>query len=385
MMRPQSTSLSRLVVSALALFCGLVIGWQVVGWRLWPVKWTAVLPADLQEADRAQYLDMVAESYVLNKDVALARQRLASFPAAEQEALLADVTTRLARRLQHTENILVLGADQRPGWEAWRTDSIMVVAIDMPHQQVGVISVPRDLYVDVPDYGKERINVVDYIGEKVKAPGGGPGLVARVISATLGIPTQHYARIQMNGLAQLIDALGGVTVTLDCPLYERTPNDALPAGYEEWTLPAGQVWLNGDAARKFATYRYVTSDFGRIRRQQQLIWAIRNRALQSNIIARIPELWKAFAGMFVTDLGLVDVIQLANFGIKLKPADMHGLIIGPPIVTDFTTERGEMVLVIGDREELEARKERLFLGKPLEQLGRSELGKPIECPPPPAP
>lgn len=385
MMRPKQPLNPWLIAGALALFCGLVIGWQVIGWRLWPVKWTAVLPADLNEADRAQYLDMVAESYVLNKNVALVRQRLASFPPAEQEALLADVTTRLARRLQHTENILVLGADQRPGWEAWRTDSIMVVAIDMPRQQVGVISIPRDLYVEVPDYGKERINAVDYIGEKIKAPGGGPGLVSRVISATLGIPTQHYARIQMTGLAQLIDALGGVTVTLDCPLYERTPNDALPAGYEEWTLPAGQVWLNGDAARKFATYRYVTSDFGRIQRQQQLIWAIRNRALQSNIIPRIPELWKAFSNMFVTDLSLVDVIRLANFGIKLKPADVHGLIIGPPIVKDFTTEKGEMVLVIGDRAELEARKERLFLGKPLEQLGRSEPGKPKECPPPPAP
>ncbi|MGC8779283.1 MAG: LCP family protein [Anaerolineae bacterium] len=385
MMQPKQPLNPWIVIGALALFCGLVVGWQVIGWRLWPVKWTAVLPADLNEADRAQYLDMVAESYVLNKNVALARQRLASFPAAEQEALLADVTTRLARRLQHTENILVLGADQRPGWEAWRTDSIMVVAIDMPRQQVGVISIPRDLYVEVPDYGKERINVVDYIGEKTKAPGGGPGLLARVISDTLGIPTQHYARIQMNGLAQLIDALGGVTVTLDCPLYERTPNDALPKGYEEWTLPAGQVWLNGDAARKFATYRYVTSDFGRIQRQQQLIWAIRNRALQSNILPRIPELWKAFSGMFVTDLSLVDVIRLANFGIKLKPADVHGLIIGPPIVKDYTTAHGEMVLVIGDREELEARKEHLFLGKPLELLGRSEPGKPKECPPPPAP
>lgn len=372
-------------IAVLALLGGLVIGWQVIGWRLWPVKWTAVLPADLNESDREQYLDMVAESYVLNKDLSLVRQRLASFPPAEQEALVADVTTRLARRLQTTENILVLGADQRPGWEAWRTDSIMIVAIDQSRQQVGVISIPRDLYVEVPNYGKERINVVDYIGEKTKAPGGGPGLLARIISTTLGIPTQHYARIQMDGLARLIDALGGVTVTLDCPLYERTPNDALPTGYEEWTLPAGQVRLNGDAARKFATYRYVTSDFGRIQRQQQLIWAIRNRALQSNILPRIPELWKAFSNTFATDLGLVDVIRLANFGIKLKPADVHGLIIGPPIVKDYLTEHKEMVLVIGDRDELEARKERLFLGKPLAQSGRSEPGKPKECPPPPAP
>lgn len=372
-------------IGLLALLAGLLVGWLFIGWYLWPVQWTAVVPADLGPEGRAQYLDLVAESYALNKNVALARARLASFPAAEQEPLLADVTTRMARRLERTENILVLGADQRPGWEAWRTDSIMVVAIDAQYQQVGIISIPRDLYVDIPGYGKERINAVDYIGEKTKAPGGGPGLAARVISESLGVPTQHYARIQMAGLARLIDALGGVTVTLDCPLYERTPNDALPAGYEEWTLPAGQVWLDGDAARKFATYRYVTSDFGRIRRQQQLIWAIRNRALQANIIPRIPELWQAFSDMFTTDLSVVDVIRLAGFGIKLKPGDVHGMLLGYNVLRDYTTERGEMVLIVSDQADLAAVKEQLFLGKPLEQLGRSESGKPTECPPPPKP
>jgi polyisoprenyl-teichoic acid--peptidoglycan teichoic acid transferase len=373
------------VVSGLALLLGLVFGWLVVGWQLWPVKWTSVLPVDLRSEDREQYLDLVAESFTLNKDVKLARQRLASFPPGEQEALLADVKTRVARRLEHTENILVLGADQRPGWEAWRTDSIMVVAIDPKGEQVGIISIPRDLYVDIPTYGKERINSVDYIGEKTKYPGGGPALAARVISDTLGIPTQHYARIQMDGLARLIDTLGGVTVTLDCPLYERTPNDSSPTGYVEWTLPAGQVHLNGDAARKFATYRYVTSDFGRTQRQQQLIWAIRNRALQANVIPRIPELWKAFSDLFTTDLSLVDVIRLANVGIKLKPSSVHGLVFNRAAVKDYTTERGEMVLVIGDKAELEAEKEQLFFRKPLEQLGRGEAGKDIQCPPPPKP
>ncbi len=384
-MRHKQSTLTVWLIGGLAALAGVLVGWLVIGWTLWPVQWTSVLPADLVTEGRQQYLDLVAESYVLNKNVVLAQQRLTSFLPAEQPALLADVTTRVARRLEHTENILVLGADQRPGWEAWRTDSIMVVAIDAPAQQVGIISIPRDLYVEVPGYGKERINAVDYIGEKKKVPGGGPGLVAQVISETLGIPTQHYARIQMDGLARLIDALGGVTVTLDCPLYERTPNDALPAGYEEWVLPAGTVWLNGDDARKFATYRYVTSDFGRIQRQQQLIWAIRNRALQADVLPRIPELWRAFSDMFVTDLSLVDVIRLASFGVKLKPSDVHGLVLGYGVLRDYITEHGEMVLVIGDEADLVVAKEQLFMGKPLAQLGRLEPGQSQECPPPPKP
>jgi LCP family protein required for cell wall assembly len=385
MSRRKSQSSFWMLAGALALVAGILIGWLVIGWQLWPVQWTSALPGDLGPAERERYLDLVSESYALNKNAGLAQQRLATFPVEQQVVLLNDVKTRVARRLEQTQNVLVLGADQRPGWEAWRTDSIMVVAIDQKNEQVGILSIPRDLYVDVPGYGKERINAVDYIGEKMKYPGGGPALAARVISETLGIPTQHWARIQMDGLARLVDALGGVDVTLDCPLYERTPNDSAPKGYEEWTLPAGQVHLDGDAARKFATYRYITSDFGRTQRQQQLIWAIRNRALQGNVLTRIPELWGAMSSLFATDLGLGDVVGLANLGTKLRPSDVHGLIFSRTTLKDFTTADGQMVLVVSDRAALEAEKEQLFFRKPLEQLGRNEPGKESQCPPPPNP
>lgn len=372
-------------ISLATFLLGLLFGWLVLGWQVWPVQWTGVLPADLGPTDRDQYLDLVAESYTLNKDAALAQQRIASFPAVEQASLLADVKTRVARRLNETENILVMGADQRPGWEAWRTDSLMVVAIDHKGQQVGIISIPRDLYVDIPGYGKERINAVDYIGEKTKYPGGGPALAARVVSETLGIPTQHYARIEMEGLVRLIDALGGVTVTLDCPLYERTPNDSAPKGYVEWTLPAGQVHLDGDMARKFATFRYVTTDFGRTQRQQQLIWAIRNRAFQFDVISRIPELWKALSDVFTTDFSVLDVIRLARMGMALKPGNVHGLVLGPTVVKDLVTSEGAWVLTISDPAKLALEKEQLFFRKSLAQLGENEAAKQGKCPPPPAP
>ena len=223
----------------LSLLAGLLVGWLVIGWWLWPVQWTGALPADLGPADTERYFDLVAESYLLNQDAKLAEKRLASFPASQQAALLKDVQNRLAHRLEYTDNYLVLGADQRPGWESWRTDSIMVVAIDPKTEQVGIISIPRDLYVDIPGYGKERINSVDYIGEKKKYPGGGPALAARVISDTLGIPIQHHVRIEMEGLVRLVDALGGVDVTLDCPLYERTPNGVRAEGLRRMVAAGG--------------------------------------------------------------------------------------------------------------------------------------------------
>jgi len=285
--------------------------------------------------------------------------------------------------LDHTENLLVLGADQRPGDVAWRTDTIMVVAIDAPGQRVGIVSIPRDLYVEIPGYGLGRINQADFIGGTNDYPGGGPALLRRVLTETLGIPTHNYVRIRLEGLVRLVDTLGGVTVELDCPLYEQTPNEASPNGLEDWNLPAGSVVLDGEAARKFATYRYVTTDFGRARRQQQLIWAIRDRALQINIIPRIPELWRALSAMFVTDLGLLDIVRLATFGASLTPENVHGVVLDDTVMEYYVTPEGAWVLVIADYEGIAAKKAQIFAERPLASLNVGEAGG--QCPPPPTP
>ncbi|PKO23024.1 MAG: hypothetical protein CVU38_06235 [Chloroflexi bacterium HGW-Chloroflexi-1] len=284
--------------------------------------------------------------------------------------------------LELTDNYLVLGIDHREGDPdpSWRTDTIMVVAIDHAQTRVGIVNIPRDLYVEIPGYGQGRINQADYYGVSTKYPGGGPALLRRVMTATLGIPSQHYVRVKMEGLVELVDALGGVTVTLDCPLYERTPDDSSPNGVTDWELPAGDSLLDGVTAKKFATYRYVTSDFGRAQRQQQLIWAIRNRALQLDVIPRIPKLWKALAHTFTTDLNVLDVVKLARLGIGLRPENVHGRTLSDDALEPYITEQGAWVLVIKDRDKLSADFASLFEGRPLAQLGKSAPG---DCPPRP--
>ena len=273
--------------------------------------------------------------------------------------------------LKDTYNILVMGVDHRPTYESWRTDSLMVVAVDFPTGKVGVVSIPRDLYVNIPGREPGRINEVDFYGEKNGGPGGGPKLLSQVVESELGIPTQHYARIQMDGLVQLVDALGGVTVRLDCPLDEATPDDKAADGLKYWSLPAGDNLLNGIDAKKFATYRYLSNDFSRIRRQQQLLWAIRNRALQPDVIARIPELWQALGDLFVTDLKLLDVITLARVGTGLAPSDVHGVVLGSNVLTDYTTPEGWSVLKVRDPEKLIELETGLFEAKPLSELGKA--------------
>ena len=272
--------------------------------------------------------------------------------------------------LHKTENILVMGIDQRPNDVEWRTDTIMVVAVDQPSKRVGVVNIPRDLYVDIPGMGKGKINEADYFGEDSHYPGGGPALLERVLTETLDLPAQHYVRVKMEGLVQLVDALGGVTVTLDCPLYERVPLADSPNGLEDWNLPAGQVSLDGLTAKKFATYRYVSTDFGRARRQQQLIWAIRNRALGVNVIPRIPALWTALQDTFETDLGLLDVAGLARLGAGLRPENVHGVVFSLDALDYDWSDKGASILVVKDHAQLQKELAGLFDGPPLMALGK---------------
>lgn len=294
---------------------------------------------------------------------------------------LAPVPTPTSRPWIETDNYLILGIDQRPGDKDWRTDSILLAAVDWKARRVGIVSIPRDLYVEIPGVGETRINRADYIGESTKYPGGGPALLRRVLTQTLGLDFQHYVRINMQQFERIVDTLGGVTVTLPCTLYEAVPDSHSPTGLAEWTLPAGANWLNGENARRFATFRYYSSDFDRARRQQMLLWALRDRALQINVIPRLPELWAAFRDTVQTDLSLPEIIRLAQLALQLKPEHVHGLTFDFSLVEPTTTESGAYILRVRDPQALRAWLDSVFEAKPVPDSPPSKA----ECPPRPAP
>lgn len=289
--------------------------------------------------------------------------------------------TRMPKSIRETQNILVMGIDPRPGDRAWRTDTIMVVAIDYDADQVGIVSIQRDLWVEIPGYGMGRINQADFQGESQKYPGGGPALLGKVIEDNFGIPTHHWVRIRQEGLVQLVDALDGVTITLDCPLHEITPHPSIEGEYVAFDLPAGEVFLDGAAAKKFATFRYNSNDFSRARRQQQLIWAIRDRALQLDAIPRIPELWRALAQTFKTDLSLLDIIRLARVGANLQPSQVHGLVFSTDVI-EYAWVGEAQVLRVADAALLQQELSGLFSSPPIQLQGREGSGN---CPATPTP
>lgn len=287
--------------------------------------------------------------------------------------------TKAPKSLKETDNYLIMGMDARPGDKAWRTDTIMIVAVDNEANQVGIFSIPRDLWLDIPTLGPARINQADYHGETSGYPGGGPALLGKVIEDTFGVPTQHWVRIKQEGLVEMVDALGGVDVTLNCPLHEITPSAAHPGQFDKFDLPAGKNHLDGPAAKKFATFRYNSNDFYRGARQQQLIWAIKEKAIQLDAITKLPQLWTALQHTFQTDLSILDVIRLARTGINLKANQIHGITFSTDAI-EYATVGEAQVLKIADKALLMKELGSLWNGKSIADQGK--IGSNATCPTP---
>lgn len=241
-----------------------------------------------------------------------------------------------------TTNVLVLGADRDPGVPNWRTDVMMIVALDTKGDQVGVISLPRDLYLEeIPGHNPNRINVVDYLGEQDDPDGGGPALLGSIIEDKMGIPIDHYVRFDFNSFRDVVNALGGVDVDVDCPFtgYLRD--------YGGWMrLSPGMHRLNGDQALIYVRDRKVSGgDLERARRQQRFVWSVRNQILNENMVRRLPALYSALSDSVDTDMGLLKALRIARFSLGIDPEDIHGFVVTPPDMLEEGWRQGMYVFV----------------------------------------
>jgi LCP family protein required for cell wall assembly len=255
---------------------------------------------------------------------------------------------------QETVNFLLIGSDRRPGG-SFRTDT-MVIAILRPNEgQVSLISIPRDLWVSIPEWGNQRINTAYQHGVSVGYPGGGPGLLQDTILYNLGIRIDHTAMVEFDGFRQIVDTLGGVDVPVACPYTDWRLIDPSydPNNENNWhlyTTGPGLVHMDGDLALWYARSRLRSSDFDRGRRQQEVLRALFAQALQAGTLSRIPELYNNLRSTVETDLGLGDVLQLALYAPKMTNADIRSYYIRPPYVSSWITESGAYVLLPNEAE-----------------------------------
>ena len=261
-------------------------------------------------------------------------------PSAEQES------TGVPVSLDETLNILVVGSDERRPGQPWRSDVIMVVAVDFAHRQVGVISFPRDLYVDIPTVGENRINTATFFGGINRYKNGGDiGLLKDTLAQNFGIRIDHYVKFNFETFKDIIDALGGIDIVVDCPITGRFPVEEGSKQLKWQTLEPGKYHMDGEFALRYVRERKTTSDVDRNRRQQRVLIAMRKRAQEVNILPRIPALYQAMRDNIETDLGLTDIIGLARLGLQIDPKDVHGFNIGFKETKSWRTPGGAMVLL----------------------------------------
>lgn len=203
-------------------------------------------------------------------------------------------------------NILVVGLDAREGeGNMARTDAIVLVGIQPQRARVGLLSIPRDLFLRVPNYGLQRVNTINVLGESEKAGGGMP-LLRAAVAQNFGINVHRSLRLNFQGFVDLVDALGGVEVDVPRLLVDN----AFPtANYGTMTVrfEAGKQRLNGEQALIYARLRNVDDDYGRAARQQQLAQAIGIKLLN-------PLTWTSVARVLFsavdTDLTVGDAVSL---------------------------------------------------------------------------
>jgi LCP family protein required for cell wall assembly len=198
------------------------------------------------------------------------------------------------------------------------TDTIMLLTVDPVTKTAGMLSVPRDLWVNIPGFGHSRLNTAWTLGERAKLPGGGPGLAMKTVSQTIGVPVQYYVQVDFDTFVSLINTIGGIDIYSD----EKMILDPSGAGQDHFVLTCcGMRHLNGEHALAYARCRTESwgcndSDFGRAKRQQNVILAVRDKVLDPKYfpqyLAQAPWLYDTFSSGIHTNMSIEDSMKLAT-------------------------------------------------------------------------
>jgi polyisoprenyl-teichoic acid--peptidoglycan teichoic acid transferase len=234
---------------------------------------------------------------------------------------------QLDRQGNDLMNIVLLGNDNEiTGESVARTDTIMILSINRTANSVSLLSLPRDLYVFIPSWTMQRINAAYPYGESVGWTDGGFGLLRQTLFYNFGINVHYYAMVDLTGFKALVDAVGGVELSVDCAIQDlRLVGAEVPAGayrYDAdgyYVLPVGHYEMSGEEALWYARSRYNSTDFDRGRRQQQVVRAVWRAAREQGLFTQLPNLWTQFSPYLQTNLAFEDILGLAPLAAGLDP------------------------------------------------------------------
>jgi len=239
--------------------------------------------------------------------------------------------------------ILIIGLDYRDWLAAQespeiqgppRSDTMILLTIDPISKTAGMLSIPRDMWVNIPGFGYGKINTAYYLGEAYKLPGVGPGLAIKTVENFIGVPIQYYAQIDFGAFTQMIDEIGG----LDIEVSETITLDPIGQHNTIYDLPPGNYHFDGAHVLAYARARYTEGgDVDRARRQQQVIFAIRDKILSlgmlPTLVAKAPALYQELSTGIHTNMSLDDAIKLGVLGMQIPQENIKKGVIDYTMMT----------------------------------------------------
>ncbi len=230
---------------------------------------------------------------------------------------------------------MVLGSDYRPE-SGFRTDILILIALDTVSGKISMISFPRDLWVSIPGFGEQRINTVVQLG--------GFPLLADTMQSNFGVYPTQFAMIDMEGFLKVVDELGGVTVTTDQYTADACDSSLDPDRWCE--VGPGEITLDSAWALWYVRARYNSSDFDRMRRTQEVIGAIMEKTLSPKGLLELPALVEIYDTGVESNITPAQLFPLTRIVLGFNSSeDVRRFSIGLNEATGWVTSEGASVLL----------------------------------------
>jgi LCP family protein required for cell wall assembly len=247
--------------------------------------------------------------------------------------------------------VALLGVDDRSQNYsiASRTDAITLVNVNFARHSAALLSFPRDLYVPLPNLedhniSQDRLNTAFEFGEIYKVTGGGPAEFKSTIEWNFGLRVDRYVMVNFGAFETAVDALGGIDVDVPVAIYDPEYPTA-NYGTTVFSLPAGRQHMDGATALRYARTRHQDSDYQRIKRQQLVLLAVRNKVFSPQVIPHIPALIATLGNLARTDLSPTEIASLACIGAQIDRSAINAQTIDGTMVIPWTTPGGAQVSI----------------------------------------
>jgi LCP family protein required for cell wall assembly len=252
-------------------------------------------------------------------------------------------------------NILVAGVDRRPQGGDQNSDVIILVHVDLINKRVAAISIPRDLWVDIPGVGQDKINSAYNYGIKATPddPAAGIAKLRDTVETLFGVPVDGYVLFDFNGFKTVVDELGGVDINVPYKIVD----DQYPTedyGVKTVTFEAGEQHMDGETALEYVRTRHADSDDCRRGRQMQVMMALFGNGKSLSSIAKIQPLILALGKTIQTSFPLDQQLTLARLGLEMNQDEIRYTVLGADLLTGGPLYDGGPWVYSGDMTQIAA-------------------------------